>query len=809
MWRCLVGFSALCCLAACNQLFGIPGVTQSNGTCGAQLATCAPDATCSESSSTCTCNAGYTGDGATCTDVDECAASTAMCTAHASCTNTPGAFTCACDAGFAGDGASSCVPTTFTKIAAAGGFTCGLAGDGGVYCWGANYYGNLGDGTNAPHARPIQVGTATDWIDVDARTDVACGIRSDHSMWCWGFGTTGQLGDGMNMTEYAPTKVISDKPGMGWKAMSTGRQAQCGIHDDGSLACWGLDRIAGKNTLVPTAVGTDTDWTAISVGTVMCGLRGSPGHLYCWGKSTHGELGLGTTTSQATPVQVGTDTWKFIAVGYYNTCGIRSDGALLCSGNNPMSGTVLQYGTTPQQVGTATDWQQVSLSSGAIIGLRAGNAYGWGINDLGQLGIAPVPEIAEPTPLSGTVTGWSAVRSGNTHGCGIASGQAYCWGDFGEGNLGNGISTAFYAPTKIGSDRWIAIAGGGGQCGLRSDNALLCWGSGGGVGFGNTDPVWAPARLGTDTWSAVTGASGSFTTGTCAIRGGAPYCWGDNTFGQLGIDSQGAPQLSPAAVAVPPGSKWTEIAISFHTCAIKDDATLWCWGANDTGQLGTGVISTAPTLAPSAPLAGAWLHVAVAPHSQGSSAGMTCGIKADHTLWCWGQDQYPAMAQHLVPTQVGSDASWDSLSMASVSFSFATTCAVKLDHTLWCWGRWLGDGTMNSSVTPVQVGTGADWKSVTVGGEICAIKTGGTLWCWANQSVLGDGRPPPYDLSTNMMSVALVPTQIGTDTDWTTAMTSGSLNSESCAIKADGSLWCWGYGAAPIPGLSSVPLPIH
>ncbi len=221
------------------------------------------------------------------------------------------------------------------------------------------------------------------------------------------------------------------------------------------------------------------------------------------------------------------------------------------------------------------------------------------------------------------------------------------------------------------------------MCGLGSDGALLCWGDPGfvGIGFGNTDPVWSPTRLGIDTWSAVAGSgfSSSGAIGVCAIRGGKPYYWGDNSFGEIGIGSTVSPQLSPVAVNVPAPTQWTEIATSDHTCAIGTDTTLWCWGANDAGQLGTGTTSTTPTTAPSAPLSGTWLHVAVM--SYGFRLAMTCGIRTDHTLWCWGKDQPPSATQHLAPTQVGSDATWASLSMAS-----STTCAVKLNRTLWCWG---------------------------------------------------------------------------------------------------------------------------
>ncbi len=216
-----------------------------------------------------------------------------------------------------------------------------------------------------------------------------------------------------------------------------------------------------------------------------------------------------------------------------------------------------------------------------------------------------------------------------------------------------------------------------------------------------------------------------------------------------------------------------------HTCARTGDASLWCWGSNDSGQLGDG--TTQDHLTPQRVSA---LGSNVAEVSAGDL--FTCARKTDGTLWCWGNN---------VSGQLGDGTTFDSLTplqvtalgnnVAEVSAGDLFACARKTDGTLWCWGSgFLGNGAATTSGTPAQVtALGNTVAEVSTGdGVACARKTDGTLWCWGDNTfgAIGDGttttRPTPVQV-----------TALGTTV---TSISVGDLF--ACASKSNGSLWCWG-----------------
>src|SRR6185295_2435534 len=104
------------------------------------------------------------------------------------------------------------------------------------------------------------------------------------------------------------------------------------------------------------------------------------------------------------------------------------------------------------------------------------------------------------------------------------------------------------------------------------------------------------------------------------------WCWGEDRFGQLGVNGTGADALVPQSVA---GGPWQNaLALgAHHSCAIDSSGTLACWGKNDRGQLGIGTLQDRSQPSPLTG-SGPWLQIS-------AGGDLTCGIKTDHTLWCW------------------------------------------------------------------------------------------------------------------------------------------------------------------------------
>ncbi|MBV8758406.1 MAG: hypothetical protein JO257_14060 [Deltaproteobacteria bacterium] len=261
----------------------------------------------------------------------------------------------------------------------------------------------------------------------------------------------------------------------------------------------------------------------------------------------------------------------------------------------------------------------------------------------------------------------------------------------------------------------------------------------------------------------------------------------------LGLDTV---PPAPADAAPPEVGHWSQVAAGeAHTCAIRDDATLWCWGRNDVGQIAAG--SAIEVDAP-AQVAGSWQTIA-------TTVETTCGIQTDGTLWCWGMNLYKSAGPGTgaMPTKI------DGGPYVEVVVGYFHTCALDTGHHVWCWGYdgngELGDGSAGGleGVTPRQVATDRTFERIGTGSShACAITDDDhTLWCWGygafGQQGTGDAVSHPS------------PTQVD-DEAWS-EVAGGYYH--TCGLLSDGRLRCWGYGfkgqtGNPLSPSSYVPQPV-
>ena len=314
--------------------------------------------------------------------------------------------------------------------------------------------------------------------------------------------------------------------------------------------------------------------------------------------------------------------------------------------------------------------------------------------------------------------------------------ELWTWGGNAYGQLGTNDTATRSTPvtTLSGGSNWKQVSGGQGYtAAIKTDGTLWTWGNNGNGKLGTNDdqnkstPVTTFA--GGTNWKQVSCGVNH----TAAIKtDGTLWVWGGNNFLPLGTNDSTI-RFTPVTTFAG-GTNWKQVTANwFHTAAIKTDGTLWTWGRNYTGELGTNGDGSKAT--PVTTFAGGtnWKQVA-------SGYGRVSAIKTDGTLWTWGQGAGGALgingASSLTPvTTFAGGTNWKQVSSALLSL---TCAAIKTDGTLWIWGynisRQLGTNDDTNRATPVTTfAGGTNWKQVASGpNHTTAIKTDGTLWNWGN-----------------------------------------------------------------------------
>jgi alpha-tubulin suppressor-like RCC1 family protein len=260
-----------------------------------------------------------------------------------------------------------------TAIAAGGQSTCALTSTGGVLCWGWNGDGELGDGTTSWRSTPVPVtGLASGVTAIAAGGGAMCALTSAGGVFCWGYNRDGELGNGTTTNSSTPVQVTGLTRGV--TAIAAEAQHVCALTSAGGVLCWGynVDGELGNgtttNSSTPVQVtGLTRGVTAIATGANHTCALTSAGGVLCWGYNVDGELGDGTTTARSTPGPVTglTGGVTAIAAGVYHTCALTSAGAVLCWGYN-VDGELGDGTTTARSTPVPVAFPQLSAPSASI-----------------------------------------------------------------------------------------------------------------------------------------------------------------------------------------------------------------------------------------------------------------------------------------------------------------------------------------------------------------------------------------------------------------------------------------------------------
>ena len=355
-------------------------------------------------------------------------------------------------------------------------------------------------------------------------------------------------------------------------------------------------------------------------------------------------------------------------------------------------------------------------SSGACATFSDGSVQCWGNNSAGQLGNNTTTNSTLPVSVVGLTTATSTT-TGASHSCSLLSnGTMKCWGNGALGKLCNNSTANSLVPVTSSGSTYSAIgAGTGYSCTLNSSGIVKCCGDNSSYSLGRYvieqtgnsshltqkipyDVSYAPALF--------TGLGVGVST-SCAITAvtNLVYCWGNNSFGQLGACSNTSLNLISSSVSNLTNASRVSLGTD-HACALKTDRTVMCWGWNSSNQLGA-----------SSTICGkGYSAVTVTGLSNISSIALgdnhSCALSSSGTVKCWGSNSNGQLGNN-TNTATTSPVSVSNLTgVSKITAGNLFSCALDMNAKIWCWGNNssgnLGNGSATAnSYIPVQVGP---WK---------------------------------------------------------------------------------------------------
>ncbi len=631
-----------------------------------------------------------------------------------------------------------------TAITAGRNHTCALTAGGGVKCWGANGFGELGNGPHEGSRWPVEVtGLSSGVKAIAAGGDHTCALTSQGGVKCWGENQSGELGVSRSVSHNTPVDVVGMESGVA--AIAAGDIHNCTLTTGGGVKCWGAnsDGRLGDGTTEDSyqpvdVVGLESGVTAIAAGfSTMCAVT-TAGGLKCWGMETVGLPGNPIPGIHNIPTDVpGLENGILaVAMNYGTICVLGKSGGVKCWGRNPYQKTI----ETPMDIKGLTSGV-AAIASGdrhTCAVTKDGGVKCWGDNTYDQLGNGTTGDTRELTPVDvrGFAEPVSGIVLGVAHTCVIAKdGNVQCVGANWSGQLGDGTTEEHTMPVKavgLGSGVRQVTAGYDFTCALTAYWAVKCWGENenGQLGDGSLADQHIPVdvdRMSHGIWSIAAGASHA-----CALTDqGEVECWGDNYQGQLG-DGTTISASHPLKIKELASGVQAITAGMRHTCALMPARGVKCWGGNDYGQLGDGTNIQRAT-----PVDVAGLQEPVTAIAAGPD--FTCALTSSGGVKCWGANRDGELGDGTFTSRsLPVDVTGLAGSVNAIAAGYSHACALTADGGVECWGRnadgQLGDGTIENRNTAVEVfGLTSGIVKIAAGGaHTCAITKNGGVKCWGS-----------------------------------------------------------------------------
>lgn len=544
-------------------------------------------------------------------------------------------------------------------------------------------------------SKPIRLGNLNGIIHIAAGTNYAAAVRSDGAIWLWGqyrykvenSNRTIEAKYIANVQKIFTLRyntIAIDKNGTGWICRGKyldpeqieeisgivdiieGVNSAYAVRDDGSVWSWNIntskaEQVDGLHNIKSIVSVKDDDFIAldeegsvwswdcksktlaknpnltgvvsIAAGTSHFAALKSDNTIWSWGDNSKGQLGNGGEFFHSKPVQIESlDNVKQVAASKNFTAAVKEDGTVWIWGS--ISGSY-----SPVQVKGIDDVEKVAAGISHVLALKKdGTVWSWGSNLSGELGDGTYVSKQEPVQVKG-IDNVKDIAAGNSFSIAVGKGgRVWVWGSSGYGDDEDPKYQNKSVPVEIkefNSAKQIAAGHDHGMA-LKVDGSLWAWGSNGYGQFGSPlDDKQLKQKKAVRVVGLfdITQVGAGYGHNIALKRDGTVVSWGNNDYGQLGSKTSGKGHSIYVKYAVKGLSDVKAVAAGRNqSFAVKKDGTLWAWGDNSMGQLGTNAAVSSDTPVEIPDIADIKCISAGYDHS--------AAVRNDGTLWAWGSNLY-------------------------------------------------------------------------------------------------------------------------------------------------------------------------